>query len=233
MRRPAAITLDAVTRHYATAAGPVRAVSEVTLEVAGGTSLAVTGPSGCGKSTLLGLLGGLEPPTAGRVEVGGLELSAMAERHRVAVRRRHVGFVFQTDNLLPFLTAAENVAQQLALAGDEGDQARCARLLASLGLDGSAAKLPDQLSGGQRQRVAVARALVHRPALILADEPTGSVDAANAGAIVGLLVDAQRETGATLVVVTHDSAVAERLDRVVELRDGRLRAGPPGHAPEG
>lgn len=222
MKRPAGISLQAVSRHHATSAGPVKAVDGITLEVAGGTSLAVTGPSGCGKSTLLGLIGGLEAPTAGRVVVGDQELSGMPERRRVGVRRRHLGLVFQSDNLLAFLTATENVAQQLVLAGGPGGGARCLELLADLGLDDAADKLPDQLSGGQRQRVALARALVHRPAVILADEPTGSLDGATAASILDLLVAAQHETGATLVVVTHDRTVAERLDRTVELRDGRL-----------
>jgi putative ABC transport system ATP-binding protein len=223
LKRPAGITLDSVSRHYTTSGGLVRALDRISLEVDGGSGLAVIGPSGCGKSTLLGLLGGLDAPTTGRVVVGNEELSAMAERQRVGVRRRHLGLVFQSDNLLPFLTAVENVAQQVALHGADPDHERCGRLLHDLGLSpDDAAKLPDQMSGGQRQRVAVARALVHRPAVILADEPTGSVDAANAAAILDLLLVAQRDTGATLVVVTHDRAIAGRLDRTVELRDGRL-----------
>lgn len=222
MKRPAGISLHAVSRHHDTAAGTVKAVDGITLEVAGGASLAVTGPSGCGKSTLLGLIGGLEAPTAGRVVVGGHELSALSERRRVGVRRRHLGLVFQSDNLLPFLTATENVAQQLVLADGLGGGARCLELLADLGLEDAADKLPDQLSGGQRQRVALARALVHRPAVILADEPTGSLDGSSAATIVDLLVAAQHETGATLVVVTHDHTVAGRLDSTVGLRDGRL-----------
>jgi len=248
LKRPAGITLDSVSRHYATHSGSVRAVDGISLEVDGGASLAVTGPSGCGKSTLLGLIGGLEPPTAGSVVIGEQRLSSMPERRRVGVRRQHIGFVFQSDNLLPFLTATENVAHQLCLASGAGGLGLasgagglgpasgagglgpasgagglgCLELLADLGLSEAADKLPDQLSGGQRQRVAIARALIHRPAVILADEPTGSVDGANADGILDLLLAAQRETGATLVVVTHDRAVAERLDRSVELRDGKL-----------
>jgi len=228
MRRPAAVDLDSVSRHHAAPAGVVRAVDGISLEVAGGEGVAIMGPSGCGKSTLLGLLGGLELPTAGQVVVGGLVLSALSERRRVDIRRRHFGFVFQSDNLLPFLTAAESVAQQLALAGGPpGGEDLGMALLAELGLADAADKLPDQLSGGQRQRVAVARALVHRPAVILADEPTGSVDGANAEVVLDLLLAAQETTRATLVVVTHDPAVAARLDRTLELRDGRLVAGGP------
>ena len=187
-----------------------------------GTSLAITGPSGCGKSTLLGLIGGLEAPTAGRVVIGGRQVSSMSAGQRARLRRDELGFVFQSDNLLPFLTAVENVGLQLALgAGEANPFERCVELLAELGLGDALDKLPDQLSGGQRQRVAVARALIHRPRLILADEPTGELDDVNSGAVLDLLLGAQREIGTTLVVVTHDADVARRLDRALSLRDGR------------
>jgi len=226
MRHPAGITLDAVTQHFRTPSGLVRAVDGISLEVEPGASLAITGRSGCGKSTLLALIGGLETPTSGRVLVGGLELSALSERERDRVRREHFGFVFQADNLLPYLTAIENVALQLALNAS-GAAERSLLLLTELGLADSATKLPDQLSGGQRLRVAIARAVVHQPAVILADEPTGSVDAENADAILELLLAAQRATGATLVLVTHDHGVAARLDRTVRLSAGRVdQSGP-------
>jgi putative ABC transport system ATP-binding protein len=211
-----------VAKHYDTASGVVRALDGVTVEVEPGSSLAITGPSGCGKSTLLGLVGGLDQPTAGRVVVGGVEISGMPERHRSALRRGQFGLVFQSDNLLPYLTAFENVALRLALGARDGGIDRCLELLAGLGVAECAGKLPDQLSGGQRQRVAVARALVARPAVILADEPTGSVDADNAGTILGALLTAQRSTGATLVVVTHDPDVAGQLERSLSLALGRL-----------
>ena len=221
------ITLESLAKHYTTPAGVVRAVDGITLDVAPGTSLAITGPSGCGKSTLLGLIGGLEPPTAGRVVIGGQEVSTMSDRERARLRREQFGFVFQSDNLLPFLTTVENVGLQLALraASDRSERSieyeRCLELLVELGRADELDHLPDQLSGGQRQRVAVARALIHRPRLILADEPTGELDSANAKAVLDLLLDAQREAGTTLVVVTHDAAVARRLDRTLGLRDGR------------
>jgi putative ABC transport system ATP-binding protein len=184
--------------------------------------VAITGPSGCGKSTLLGLIGGLERPTEGRVFVDGEELSGLSERQRARLRRDGFGLVFQSDSLLPFLTVIENVALQLALHGaSDGDQ-RSLELIARLGLADHADKLPDQLSGGERQRVAVARALVHGPRLILADEPTGSLDAHNSEVVIDLLVGGQRGVGATLLVVTHDPVVARRMDRVLGLRDGRL-----------
>ena len=222
MKRPAGIRVDAVSKNYRTSSGLVRAIDGVTLEVEPGSSLAITGRSGCGKSTLLGLIGGLEAPTAGRVVVGGLDLSSMSDRQRDRVRREHVGFVFQADNLLPYLTAAENVALQVALHPSDGGERRCLELLTGLGLGDCVDKLPDQLSGGQRLRVAVARALVHHPGVVLADEPTGAVDADNAQVIVDLLLAAQASTGATLVIVTHDDDVARRLERTLRLQDGRL-----------
>ena len=223
MTRALGLTLDAVVKHYTTPAGVVRAVDGIWLDVEAGTSLAITGPSGCGKSTLLGLIGGPEPPTAGRVLIGGQEVSRMPGDQRARLRRAELGLVFQSDNLLPFLTAVENVGLQLALHGSDPEgYARGLELLAELGLGDERDKLPDQLSGGQRQRVAVARALVHRPRLILADEPTGELDEVNSGAVLDLLLGAQRGAGTTLVVVTHDAAVARRLDRTLILRDGRF-----------
>jgi putative ABC transport system ATP-binding protein len=222
MKRPSAIELERVTKHYDTPAGPVRAVDGVTLAVAPGASIAITGSSGSGKSTVLGLIAGLEPPTSGRVWIGGEEISSLPERERGRLRRLELGLVFQSDNLQPFLSALENVALQRALHEPADGFARCLELLVALGLGDHADKLPDELSGGQRQRVAVARALINRPAVIVADEPTGSLDADNSAGIVDLLLAARRDSGATLVVVTHDPDVAARMDRTVVLRDGRI-----------
>lgn len=229
MKAAPALRLDSVVKHYTTPAGLVRAVDGISLEVGLGASLAIMGPSGCGKSTLLGLIGGLEPPTAGRVTIAGDEISMLSEGERARLRRDRLGFVFQADNLLPFLTAAENVSLQLAMAGASDGYQRCLTVLAELGLADAVDKLPDQLSGGQRQRVAVARALIHEPEIILADEPTGSLDTDNSAVVLDLLLGAQAELGATLVVVTHDQRVAERLDRTLHVRDGRLEddAAPP------
>jgi putative ABC transport system ATP-binding protein len=232
MTTPAGITLESVTRHYRTAAGVVRAVDGITLEVEAGSSLAIVGPSGCGKSTLLGLMGGLDRPTSGQVLIGEHAISSLSERERARVRRAELGFAFQSDSLLPFLTAVENVALQLALQSDASGFERCASLLARLGLEDNIDKLPDQLSGGQRQRVAVARALVHEPRVVFADEPTGSLDADNSAAILDLLLAAQHEHGTTLVVVTHDLEVARQLDRVIEMRDGTLVDASLGSGPE-
>jgi putative ABC transport system ATP-binding protein len=216
------IRLVDVAKHYRTAAGHVRSVDGIDLVVEAGTSVAIVGPSGCGKSTLLGLLGGLEAPTRGKIWLGETELSAQSETARARLRREEIGFVFQSYDLLPFLSAFENVGFQLALNGAPDGEARTMELLDRLGLSEHSSKLPDQLSGGQRQRVGIARALVHRPKLILADEPTGELDSQSSASAMDLLIEAQRAIGATLVVVTHDMAVAARLDRIVRLKDGRL-----------
>jgi putative ABC transport system ATP-binding protein len=222
MKEVAAITLEAAAKHYRTAAGWVRAVDAIDVVIESGTSVAIVGPSGCGKSTLLGLIGGLESPSGGRVVVHGQDLGAMSEAQRARYRRDQVGFVFQSYDLLAFLTAAENVAFQLSLHGERDGRTRSLELLESLGLEDHADKLPDQLSGGQRQRVGIARALAHQPRLILADEPTGELDSQTSTSVMDILVAAQQRLGATLVVVSHDHDVAERLDRVLVMRDGHL-----------
>ncbi len=200
----------------------MNAVDRITTEITAGTSVAIVGPSGCGKSTLLGLIGGLERPTDGAVWVGDQDVAMLSDGALAQYRRNRVGFIFQSYDLLPFLTAVENVAFQLGLQGEFDGTARCLELLESLGLAEHAHKLPDQLSGGQRQRVGIARALAHRPPLILADEPTGELDTETSGSVMELLTAAQRELGATLIVVSHDVGVAGQLDRALTLRDGRL-----------
>ena len=208
---------------YPSASGPVRALDIAELTMAGGTATAVMGPSGCGKSTLLGLLAGLARPTSGTVMIGETDLSALSNSERVHFRKNTIGVVYQADNLLPFLTIAENIQLQLALCQKTaGAESRTADLLARLGLDGLGERLPDQLSGGQRQRAAIARAIVHEPAVILADEPTGALDDENAAAVVQLLLEAQQQLSATLVVVTHDPQVARQLGGLISLRDGAI-----------
>ena len=219
MQPNAIVVRDLVVDHDA-ASGTVRALDHVSLDVDGGSSLAVMGPSGCGKSTLLGLLAGLALPTSGSVSIGGRTISELPERDRVRFRRQALGMVYQADNLLPPLTVEENVGLQLAICrrdtrGAELDDPTT--LLERLGLGGLARRFPDQLSGGQRQRVAVARAIVHRPLLILADEPTGALDEENARAVIELLVEVQREIGATFVLVTHDRQIANHADRHLQL----------------
>jgi putative ABC transport system ATP-binding protein len=218
----ASIHVESLVVEYRAVGGPVRALDDVSLTVEAGSSVAVTGPSGCGKSTLLGVLGGLAVPSSGVVRIGGEELSSQPERRRSGFRRTYVGFVYQADNLLPFLTVIENVGLQLALTGTSVAADRPLDLLDKLGLADVADRLPDHLSGGQRQRAAVARAVVHRPQVILADEPTGALDAANAAGVLDLLLEAQREINATLVMVTHDRGAASRMDRRIGLRRGRV-----------
>jgi putative ABC transport system ATP-binding protein len=219
------LRLENVRREYRIGGEVVRAIDGVDLMVDAGSRIAIVGPSGSGKSTLLSLVGALESPTGGEVWVDDLRTSTLNEAKRSALRRRTIGFVFQDHDLLPFLTARENVEFQAALSGitDEG----IGDLLSRLGLTEHADKLPDQLSGGQRQRVGLARALAHRPALILADEPTGELDSDSSKTAIDLLLSAQESLGATLIVVTHDMGVAGRLDRVVRLRDGRVVADSP------
>ncbi len=202
--------------------GRVRALDDVSLTVEPGRSLAVVGPSGCGKSTLLGILGGLEVPTSGEVHVGEHVVSSLPDQARAALRRRAFGFVFQQDNLQPFLTASENVGLQSIIAGLADEPRHRQSLLEALGMGSLTHRFPDQLSGGQRQRVAVARALVHSPVVVLADEPTGALDAVSSDKVVELLLRLHKEQGTTLVVVTHDRSVAERMDVVIEMRDGRV-----------
>ncbi|MDQ6748884.1 MAG: ABC transporter ATP-binding protein [Candidatus Dormibacteraeota bacterium] len=208
-------------RHYRTPAGEVRAVDGIDLEIASGSTVALTGPSGCGKSTLVSLIGGLESPTAGTVLVGGNDVGALGDAARANFRRQRVGFIFQAYDLLPFLTAAENVSLQAGISGVE-DAISPLEVLGWLGLDGQADKFPDQLSGGQKQRVGIARCLAHRPDLILADEPTGELDSKTSAEVMHVLLGAAAELGATLVLVTHDPHVAAACRRVVTLRDGRM-----------
>jgi putative ABC transport system ATP-binding protein len=222
MSLDASITVDSVVVEHQTASGPVRALDGVSFSVDSGSSVAITGPSGGGKSTLLGVVGGLARPTSGTVSIGDSQISQLSERDRSDFRRSHIGFVYQADNLLPFLTLLENVGLQLSLNGESSGTGRSLAMLANLGLAGLAYRLPDHLSGGQRQRAAVARAIVHQPEIILADEPTGALDAANAVGVIELLLGMQREIGATLIMVTHDRDAASRLDRQIHLQDGRV-----------
>ena len=216
----AAIHTTDLLVEYRTEAGLLRALDCDALTVDSGKSVAITGQSGSGKSTLLGLIAGLAVPTAGTVAIGSHVISALAPDERVAFRRRELGMVYQSDNLLPHLTVEENVGLQLAICGGAGDPSM---ILARLGLAGLAHRLPDQLSGGERQRVAVARAVVHGPRVIVADEPTGALDSASAGLVINLLVELHQELGATLVVVTHDPVVAGHLHRIVRLERRQAR----------
>ncbi|GLY83904.1 ABC transporter ATP-binding protein [Actinoallomurus iriomotensis] len=210
-------------KEYGRDAGLVRAVDEVDLEVRPGETVAVVGPSGCGKSTLLHLLGGLERPTGGEVHLDGRRLDRMSETQLSGVRRKSLGFVFQAFHLVDELTARENVELPALLAGVPSRTARrrASALLERVGLADRAGHLPAALSGGQRQRVAVARALIGRPLVVLADEPTGNLDSAATTAVLRLFGSLRAE-GQTLVIVTHDSRIAATADRVITMRDGAL-----------
>ena len=200
----------------------VDVLTDVSLDVPTGQFLAVAGPSGSGKSTLLGLVAGLDHPTAGRIVVDDVEITRLGEDALARFRRDTVGYVFQSYHLIPTLTALENVAVPLELAGETGARERAATLLAEVGLAARTHHYPVQLSGGEQQRVAVARAVCRRPRFLLADEPTGNLDSAIGKQIIELLVALNKNLGSTLVLVTHDSALAAHADRVVTLRDGRI-----------
>jgi len=215
------LELHGVTKVYGDGAAEVHALRGVDLSVKAGAMVAVMGPSGSGKSTLLTIAGSLEEPTSGDVVVGGNPLSRMSRSAKARLRRRTVGYVFQDFNLLPGLTAAENVALPLELDGTSAKAARAAglRALEGLGLSERASQFPDQLSGGERQRVAIARAVVGDRRLLLADEPSGALDSVNAEEVMRLLHEACKR-GVAAVVVTHDAQLASWADRVVFLRDG-------------
>jgi len=217
------VRLEQVERRFTRAQSVVRALDGVSFSVAAGERVALVGPSGCGKSTCLNLISGVDRPDAGRAHVLGLDLAQARERELELLRRRRIGIVFQAFHLVPHLTVAENVALPLALDG-RADPARVRELLERVGLAARAEHYPGELSGGEEQRTAVARALVHRPALVVADEPTGNLDSRSGAAVLALLEELVRESGATLVVATHDARVAASADRVLELADGRLVA---------
>jgi len=221
------VTLENISKQYDSPAGGAAApiLRDVTLSVAAGESLAIVGPSGSGKSTLLNIIGTLDRPTSGRVLVGGKDLAGASDAELAAVRGQRIGFVFQLHHLLPQCTVMENVLVPVLAephATTSAAKVRAKRLLARVGLSDRLDYRPGQLSGGERQRVAVARALIREPMLLLADEPTGSLDRAAADNLGQLLIDINREDGVTLIVVTHAAALAERMARVMELRDGRL-----------
>jgi putative ABC transport system ATP-binding protein len=216
------VSLSDVSKTY-DLGGTVTALDEVSLALADGSYTAVMGPSGSGKSTLLNLVGGLDTPTSGTVTVDGRDLGSLSAGERADVRGRTIGFIFQTFNLMPRLTAAENVALPLAFQGvaPSEREARARELLDAVGLGDRFDHQPPELSGGQRQRVAIARALAPEPALLLADEPTGNVDTDTGSQVMGLLDDLN-EDGRTILLVTHERYIADHADRIVHVRDGEI-----------
>ena len=202
--------------------GTLTILADVDLSIGGAETVAIVGASGAGKSTLLALLAGLDEPSHGRIWLNGAELTALDEDGRAAVRARHVGFVFQSFHLVPSLTAIENVMLPLELAGMPNARSAAADVLAKVNLSPRREHYPRQLSGGEQQRVAIARAFVTRPALLFADEPTGNLDSATGERIIDLLFDLNRAAQTTLVVVTHDQAIARRCARVIRIEAGRI-----------
>ncbi|MEU8432664.1 ABC transporter ATP-binding protein [Streptomyces sp. NPDC029216] len=211
-----------LTKTYGKGETRVTALDAVTVDFARGRFTAVMGPSGSGKSTLMHCMAGLDPVTSGSARIGGVELSSLNDRRLTRLRREKVGFVFQGFNLMPTLTALENITLPLRLAGRRPDAAWLDTVVATVGLSGRLAHRPAELSGGQQQRVAVARALVSRPDIVFADEPTGNLDSRSGAEVLGFLRDSVRELGQTVVMVTHDPVAAAHADRVVFLADGRL-----------
>jgi len=223
MTTPVLEMADVVMR-YGTGAAEVRALTDVTLAVQPGELVAVRGPSGCGKSTLLHLAGGLEDPAAGRVAVDGSDLADLGPTERAALRRTTIGYVFQRLNLIPGLTAVENVMLPLELDGvrPRAARAQAVEALAVVGIDPRPDRWPDAFSGGQRQRIALARAIVGPRRLVLADEPTGALDTASGDAVIELLASLPAAHGTAVVLVTHEPRFAAWADRVISLRDGRI-----------
>jgi putative ABC transport system ATP-binding protein len=217
--------LNGVTKSYQTKRGMVAALSGVDLRIADGELLAVQGPTGHGKTTLLQMLGGLDRPTAGEVFFDGQDLATLSERRMAEVRARNFGFVFQTFNLVPTLSAAENVETALVPLGVRADERRrrAAETLEEVGLGDRLHHAPTELSGGQQQRVAIARALVKEPKVLLADEPTGNLDEETRDDIIGLIEKLWRERGLTVILVTHDSTVARRAARIAWISKGKLK----------
>jgi putative ABC transport system ATP-binding protein len=224
-----AIVVDAIVRAsgvrkiYRSGATEVEALSKVDIDVLRGVMLAIVGPSGCGKTTLLNCLSGLERIDGGEILIDGTNLAAMKDDERTEFRARSMGFVFQAFNLLPVLTAVENVEIPLLLIGSSAKEARsrATEMLGQVGLEHRVDHKPDQLSGGEQQRVAVARALVHKPAVVWADEPTGNLDSESSAAIIDLFLRLNRD-GQTIVMVTHDERIAARAARIISMRDGLI-----------
>jgi len=216
------IRVSELGKHVTTGASELTILSGVSFEVRAGEAVAIVGVSGSGKSTLLGLLAGLDTPSAGSVRIDGHDIGTLDEDGRAALRGRMIGFVFQSFQLLPAMTALENVMLPLELAGADDAQTAARLMLERVGLGDRTHHYPKQLSGGEQQRVAIARAFVGRPRLLFADEPTGNLDTATGAQVINLLFELNRESGATLLLVTHDEALTRRCNRVLRIAAGRL-----------
>ncbi|OCN00553.1 ABC transporter ATP-binding protein [Clostridium sp. W14A] len=211
-------------KYYGTGANLVKALDGVALNVEPGEFVAIVGTSGSGKSTLLHMLGGLDTPTSGSVEVDGKELSKMNDDQLTIFRRRNIGFIFQNYNLVPILNVYENIVLPIELDGEKPDKTFIDKIVKMLGLTEKLNNLPNNLSGGQQQRVAIARALATKPAIILADEPTGNLDSKTSQEVLGLLKMTSQQFHQTIVMITHNSEIAQLADRIVRIEDGRIVA---------
>jgi putative ABC transport system ATP-binding protein len=216
------IELQGVSRTVPSGDAMLTILHPLDLAIESGRVVAITGPSGSGKSTLLGLLAGLDAPSTGRILIDGSDITAMSEDALARFRGTRIGFVFQFFHLLPSLTALENVRVPLEIAGASDAGARADALLSEVGLAPRRHHYPSQLSGGEQQRVAIARALANNPPILLADEPTGNLDSGTGHQVIDLLIDVNRRRGTTVVLVTHDAELAQRADRTIALRDGRI-----------
>ena len=218
----AVVVAQDVARRYGEGDTAVDALRGVSLDVSRGQLTTVMGPSGSGKSTLMHILAGLDRPTGGSVEIGGTEITTLDDTALTKLRREHIGFIFQFFNLLPMLTAEENIVLPLTIAGEKADKAWLEQLIESVGLKDRRTHRPSELSGGQQQRVAIARALVSKPTVVFADEPTGNLDSKTGGEILELLRQAVQDAGQTTVMVTHDARSASIADRILFLADGNI-----------
>ena len=219
---PAVVTAAKLSKRYGQGDARVEALRDVSLEIEEGRLTAIMGPSGSGKSPLMHILAGLDQPSEGTVSIAGVEISSMSDAELTKLRRQHIGFVFQFYNLLPMLTAQENVLLPLQIAGVKPDRAWGEELLETVGIDGRRTHRPSELSGGQQQRVSIARALVTRPTVLFADEPTGNLDSNTSKDVLALLRHSVDEFGQTTVMVTHDPQAAALADRILFLADGRI-----------
>jgi len=222
VRAPAVVAAANLSKRYGQGDAQVEALRGVSLEIEEGRLTAIMGPSGSGKSTLMHILAGLDQPSEGTVSIAGVEISSMSDAELTKLRRQHIGFVFQFYNLLPMLTAQENVLLPLQIAGIKPDRAWVDELLETVGIDGRRTHRPSELSGGQQQRVSIARALVTRPTVLFADEPTGNLDSSTSKDVLALLRHSVDEFGQTTVMVTHDPQAAALADRILFLADGRI-----------
>lgn len=214
------LNIKEVSKHYQSAGSSLTILDKINFSIQKGSTVAITGPSGSGKTTLLGLCAGLDRTSDGSVELNGIALDQLSEDQRAAVRNRYVGFIFQNFQLLPTLTALENIMVPLELRGEKNIRPRALELLDKVGLSARADHYPVQLSGGEQQRISLARAFSNTPAILFADEPTGNLDGETSEKVIKLLFDLNKEAGTTLIIVTHDLELASRTDRIIRLKGG-------------